>query len=84
MDFANIALTVVLSLIALVVILGRVLLWVLNYWGVSEGLIRPRRRGEPASNHWPNGWHNLPDTLEGIYSKIQQLEAHSDVTDGLD
>lgn len=65
MEFANVALTVILSLIALAVFILRAVRSTMRDILVDEGLIRPGRRSEDT--HWPNGWHNLPDTLEGIY-----------------
>lgn len=71
MDWANVALTVVLSMIALAAIIIRGVKWTMRAMLIEEGLIRPGRHGD-ASTHWPNGWHNLPDTLEGIYEEMRK------------
>jgi hypothetical protein len=76
MDFANVALTVVLSMIALSAITIRGVKWAMRTMLIEEGLIRPGK-GD-VSDHWPNGWHNLPDTLAGIYNEM--LEHHSQDT----
>ena len=42
---------------------------------VKQGLIRPqRRRGETQEENWPNDFHSLPETLAGLYVKIQILD----------
>jgi hypothetical protein len=66
---ANIVLTVVLSVIALAAIIIRGVRYTMRSMLIEEGLIRP---GTDASRHWPNGWHSLPDTLEGLYVAIQK------------
>lgn len=72
MNTANIILTVVLSGIALGVFIIRGVRYTMRSMLIEEGLIRPGK-GDTA-NHWPNGWHNLPDTLEGIYQSIPKPE----------
>lgn len=37
---------------------------------VEEGIVRPGS----SSASWPNDWHSLPDTLQGIYEKQGELE----------
>lgn len=70
MDNANIILTAVLSVIALTGVLLRGVKWVLHSWAVEEGIIRPRRKGQPIAN-WPDPWHTLPDTLEGMHKEMR-------------
>jgi hypothetical protein len=70
MDLANVLLTVVLSGLALAAVIIRGVKWTVRAMLIEEGLIRPGRTGE--AHHWPNGWHNLPDTLEGIYNEMQR------------
>ena len=68
MEFANIALTVVLSAIALAVFMVRAIRWTMRNILIEEGLIRPGRRS--GDEHWPGNWKNLPDTLQGIYESM--------------
>lgn len=78
MSNVNTILTIILSLIAVIPVIAGVVGWVLNNWAIKQGLIRPQIRGHPVDN-WPNGWHNLPDTLEGIDKRLQHLETfHND------
>lgn len=71
MDSANILLTVVLSGIALAAVIIRGVKYTMRAMLVEEGLIRPGRPGD-KTDHWPNGWHSLPDTLEGIHAEIRK------------
>jgi hypothetical protein len=71
MDFANVMLTVILSGIALAAIIIRGVKYTMRAMLVEEGLIRPGKSSATTS-HWPNGFRNLPDTLEGIHSEIQK------------
>jgi hypothetical protein len=70
MQFADVALTVILSGVALVAILLRGFRWVMDQWAVKHGLIRP-----DSEHQWPNDWHTLPDTLDGIYKEMQAHHA---------
>jgi hypothetical protein len=38
---------------------------------IESGLIRPGT----AELRWPNGWHNLPDAIEGLWQAQTRLEA---------
>jgi hypothetical protein len=67
MDLANVVLTVILSSIALGVGIVRGVRYTMRNILIEEGLIRP---GKDSSGHWPNGWHTLPDTLEGIAGRL--------------
>ena len=40
---------------------------------VDTGIIRP---GPDVSN-WPNGWNNLPDSLEGLQAELLKLGEHN-------
>jgi hypothetical protein len=71
MDFANVMLTVILSGIALAAIIIRGVKYTMRAMLIEEGLIRPGKSGATMS-HWPNGFRNLPDTLEGIHAEIQK------------
>ena len=68
MELANIALTVVLSAIALAIFIVRAVRWTMRNVLIEEGLIRPGRRA--GDEHWPGPWNNLPDTLAGICQKL--------------
>lgn len=76
MNTANIILTVILSSIALATIIiqgvDRKVKSTLRNMLIEEGLIRPGKGN--SADHWPNGWHNLPDTLQGIYESIPKPE----------
>lgn len=67
MEWANIALTVVLSSIALAAIIIRGVKWAVRSSLIEEGVIRPGR--DPKQN-WPNDYENLPQTLDGLYKAI--------------
>lgn len=71
MDFANIVLTVTLSVIALIAIIVRSVKTTIRSVLVEEGITRPHRPGEKSDN-WPNGWRNLPDALEGIHNIVTE------------
>jgi hypothetical protein len=72
MDYANVLLTVVLSGIAVVAAVLKGVTYTMRRLLIDEGLIRP---GKPGVTHWPNGYHNLPDTLEGIHAEMRSHHA---------
>lgn len=52
---------------------------------IREGLVRPTRRSdEDASDNWPNGWHSLPETLDGLYLAIMDRNEERNVDLGAD
>lgn len=75
MNTANIFLTVILSGVALSAVIIRGVRYTMRAMLIEEGLIRPGK-GDTA-NHWPNSWHNLPDTLQGIYESLPKSDTDS-------
>lgn len=71
MEWANIALTIVLSMIALAGILVKGVGWAVEHALVKKGLVRPTSDG----SNWPNGWHNLPDALQGIHDAMKEIQS---------
>lgn len=71
MDFFTGLLTIILSAFAVAAAIVSQVKKTVRAVLIEDGLIRPGRPGEPV-DHWPNGWHNLPDTLEGLYVELQR------------
>lgn len=61
-------LSVVLSVVAVLGVLLRGVKWAVRASLIEEGLIRPGRAGD--GHNWPNDWHSLPETLQGIYEAL--------------
>ena len=75
MSDASVILTLILTAIGIVGAVLKGVQVVMRQTLISEGLIRPHNRGGGGSDNWPNDWHSLPETLDGIYAKIQEQDA---------
>lgn len=77
-DFGGV-LTVILSAVAVVAMILKGFQLIMVYTLVRFGFIRPLRRiSDNPEDAWPNGWHSLPETLEGIH---EMVKAHVDSHD---
>ena len=75
MELANVIFTLIFTALGIVAAVLKgvqvVVARTLENTLIREGLIRPTRRGDDdAADNWPNGWHSLPETLDGLYAAI--------------